>query len=88
MIPKVLGIDLSKVNELKIPVYFFQGKDDYLTNFSVAKEYFDLLKAPKKEFVVFNKSAHFPPFEEPEKFDSLMINQVLKENIVDSTRYN
>jgi len=88
MIPKVLCIDLSKVNELKIPVYFFQGKHDYLTNFSVAKEYFDLLKAPKKEFVVFNKSAHFPSFEEPEKFDSLMINQVLKENIVDSTRYN
>ncbi len=84
MIPDILKVDLSKVDELKIPVYFLQGKHDYLTNFSVAKGYFDLLKAPQKEFVVFDKSAHFPSFEEPAKFDSIMINKVLKE----STEYN
>jgi len=84
MIPTVMGIDLSKVNELQIPVYFLQGKNDYLTNFSVAKEYFDILKAPRKEFIVFEKSAHFPPFEESEKFNTLMINRILKE----STEYN
>jgi proline iminopeptidase len=87
MTPMVLGIDLSKVNELQIPVYFLQGKNDYLTNFSVAEKYFDVLKAPKKEFIVFEKSAHFPPFEEPEKFNTFMINRILKESTEYNTRY-
>ena len=46
-------------------------------------EYY-ILKAPKKEFIVFEKSAHFPPFEESGKFNSLMINRILKEG----TEYN
>jgi pimeloyl-ACP methyl ester carboxylesterase len=65
---------------LQIPVYILQGKNDYNTNYSVAKEYFDLLKAPKKEFVSFEKSGHFAAFEEPEKFNSFMIDRVLKES--------
>lgn len=79
LIPLVLKTDLSQVAELKVPVYILQGKHDNLTNYAVAKEYFDLLKAPKKEFVAFDKSAHFVPFEEPEKFNSFMINRVRKE---------
>jgi len=86
MIPVVLSTDLSEVSELQIPIYFLQGKNDYLTNFSVAKEYFDLLKAPKKEFVSFDKSAHFVPFEEPEKFNAFMINRVLKESTESNNR--
>jgi pimeloyl-ACP methyl ester carboxylesterase len=79
MIPVVLKTDLSNVKELQIPVYILQGKNDCLTNYAVAKEYFDSIKAPKKEFITFDKSAHFVPFEEPEKFNSFMINRVLKE---------
>jgi proline iminopeptidase len=78
MIPKVLRTDLSDIHELQVPVFIFQGKNDYLTNYSVAREFYDSLTAPYKEFISFDKSAHFPPFEEPEKFDSLMINRVLK----------
>ena len=43
-----------------------------LTNYNLTKEYFQKLKAPKKEFFTFEKSAHFPPFEEPEKFNDLI----------------
>ncbi|MBG6132862.1 pimeloyl-ACP methyl ester carboxylesterase [Aquimarina sp. EL_43] len=77
----VFKTDLTKtIEELKVPVYFLQGKHDYLTNYDIAKEYFDVLKAPKKTFITFYKSAHFPPFEEPKKFNDFMINNVLIKN--------
>jgi pimeloyl-ACP methyl ester carboxylesterase len=83
----VIATDLSKtVSEFKVPVYILQGQNDYLTNYSVAKEYFDSLKAPKKIFVTFEKSAHFPAFEEPKKFNDIMINQVLKDANVETSK--
>ena len=85
LFPAFIHANLSETDpELKIPVYFLQGINDYQTTYSVAKEYFDTLKAPKKKFITFNKSSHLVPFEEPEKFHDIMINQVLKE----STEYN
>ena len=82
LFPAFINTNLSETDpELKIPVYFLQGINDYQTNYSVAREYFDKLKAPKKEFIPFNKSSHLLPFEEPEKFHDIMINQVLKESI-------
>lgn len=85
LFPAFIITNLSETDpEFKIPVYFLQGINDYQTTYSVAREYFDKLKAPKKEFITFNKSSHLVPFEEPEKFHDIMINQVLKE----STEYN
>lgn len=79
LIKTILSTDLTGMKDLKIPIYFLQGKYDYLTNSSVAKEYFDLLNAPKKTFIEFDKSAHFVPFEESEKFNKILINRILKE---------
>ena len=56
----------------KIPVYIMQGTSDYQTAYVVAKEYFDTLKAPVKEFVPFENSAHSPIFEEPLKFEEIL----------------
>lgn len=58
----------NEVSELELPCYFVMGKYDYLTPAKTAKEYFDSLSAPYKEFVVFDESAHYPQFEEKEKF--------------------
>jgi pimeloyl-ACP methyl ester carboxylesterase len=73
-------IDLTK-NALKfsVPVYFILGRYDYNTPFELAEEYFKKIQAPKKELIWFEKSAHSPNFEEPEKFDEVMIEKVLKE---------
>jgi pimeloyl-ACP methyl ester carboxylesterase len=79
LIKTILSVNLTDMKELGIPIYFLQGKYDYLTNCSVAREYFDLLNVPKKTFIEFEKSAHFVPFEEPGKFNSILINQILKE---------
>lgn len=60
------------VRELAIPCYFVMGAHDYMTSVNAAKAYFKLLKAPKKEFIVFEQSAHYPQFEEEERFAKWM----------------
>lgn len=77
---KQLSTDLTKeVPELKIPVYFLHGIYDYTVNYGLARDYFDRLKAPVKGFYTFNQSAHSPMFEEPEK-----MNQIMKEDVLAS----
>lgn len=58
------------VQKLEIPVYFVMGKYDYMTSARAAKEYFDALEAPVKDFVLFQQSAHYPQFEEKEFFST------------------
>jgi pimeloyl-ACP methyl ester carboxylesterase len=74
----ILSTDLSKeVTELSIPVYFFEGIYDYTCSYTLAKEYFDQLKAPIKGFYTFEQSAHSPLFEEPEKMGNILREDVL-----------
>lgn len=74
----ILATDLSeKVTELKIPVYFFEGVYDYTCSFAEAKNYFKKLRAPVKGFYIFEKSAHSPFFEEPDKMQKIIKEDVL-----------
>jgi pimeloyl-ACP methyl ester carboxylesterase len=58
--------------ELKMPVWFLNGRHDHQVDAIVAETYFNKLKAPKKQLVWFENSGHFVPFEEPEKFNATM----------------
>jgi pimeloyl-ACP methyl ester carboxylesterase len=74
----MIETDLAKqVPELKIPVYFFHGIHDYTCSYSEAKKYFEKLQAPMKGFYTFEQSAHSPIFEEPEKMQHILQNDVL-----------
>lgn len=66
------GETAEAVRQLSVPCYFLQGKYDYMTSTRIAKQYFEELTAPEKEFVLFEKSAHFPQFEEEEKYTEWM----------------
>jgi pimeloyl-ACP methyl ester carboxylesterase len=68
----------EQATHLKVPIYFALGKHDYEVPFMLAEHYFNLLEAPSKELIWFENSAHFPIVEEPEKFNDLLINHVLK----------
>ena len=57
---------------LPIPVYFFQGKYDMHTVTEVARDYYEMVKAPHKEYFSFDKSAHWPHLEEHEKYRKLL----------------
>jgi GMP synthase-like glutamine amidotransferase len=52
---------------------------DYTVSYKLAKEYFDLIDAPKKAFYTFENSAHSPIFEEPGKVREIIFNEVLPE---------
>ena len=74
----MLATDLTKqVPELDLPVYFFEGIYDYTCSYTVAKDYFEKLKAPVKGFYTFEQSAHSPLFEEPEKMRHILQEDVL-----------
>ncbi len=67
---------LANVTRFEMPVYFFMGAHDLVTPVSLAQEYFELVDAPAKSWVEFENSAHFPFFEEPEKFAEMMARVV------------
>jgi pimeloyl-ACP methyl ester carboxylesterase len=67
----------QQVTKLDLPVYFFSGVYDYTVNYTLAKDYFGKLVAPVKGFYTFEKSAHSPMFEEPEKMQKILLEDVL-----------
>lgn len=79
---ELFAVDLfAQVPRVEVPVYFFLGRDDHVVTGAVAEKYFEALAAPKgKEFIWFERSAHWPQLEEPEKFRQLMVERVLKQN--------
>jgi pimeloyl-ACP methyl ester carboxylesterase len=75
---EMIATDLSKrVPELNLPVYFFEGRYDYTCSYTLARDYFEKLKAPLKGFYTFEQSAHSPIFEEPEKAQKILQKDVL-----------
>lgn len=75
---EMLATDLAgRVTELALPAYFFHGSYDYTVSYQLAKSYFDGLKAPLKGFYTFERSAHSPVFEEPERARRIMREDVL-----------
>jgi pimeloyl-ACP methyl ester carboxylesterase len=74
----ILTTDLAKqVPELDLPVYFLHGIYDYTCSYTLAKAYFEQLKASLKGFYTFEQSAHCPVFEEPEKTLNILQQDVL-----------
>jgi pimeloyl-ACP methyl ester carboxylesterase len=69
---------IRKVPEVKLPVYFFGGIYDYTVSYVLAKEYLKDIQAPLKGFYTFENSAHSPLFEEPDKMQLILREDVLK----------
>ncbi|MGM0509440.1 MAG: alpha/beta hydrolase [Fusobacteriota bacterium] len=61
------------IKKVEVPIYFFEGKYDYLTPSCLVKRFFKNLEAPTKKFIWFEKSAHFPLFTEHKKFNDNLI---------------
>lgn len=57
------------VTEINVPVYFVMGKYDGMTSPETAEKYLcNITGEGAKEFILFDESAHYPQFEEEEKF--------------------
>ena len=76
--PELSRVDLFvQVPEVQIPVYFCLGRHDYEVPSVLSAKYFEALKAPRKQLVWFERSAHLPNIEEQNKFNEFMIKTVL-----------
>ncbi len=65
------------VETFKVPVVILGGRYDLMTTYAGARAWFEKVTAPRKEFITFERSAHFIMFEEPGRFLLTLVNTVL-----------
>ncbi|HHO47983.1 MAG TPA: alpha/beta hydrolase, partial [Desulfobacteraceae bacterium] len=68
---------IDRSRSFRVPVFFLLGRHDRHVPSVLAEEYFHAIEAPCKRLVWFERSAHNPPFEEPEQFNKVLIREVL-----------
>lgn len=59
--------------ELKCPVYFLIGSNDYQTHFSLAESYYQQVVCKEKKLYWFTDSAHNPHLTESVKFQKIIV---------------
>jgi len=70
---QIQDVDLREdVANFPVPLYLALGKYESRGRSVLAVEWFNMVDAPNKEMILFEKSGHRPIFEEPGKFSELM----------------
>jgi pimeloyl-ACP methyl ester carboxylesterase len=59
-----------------IPVFVFQGAEDFTTPTSLAREFVSSIRAPRKEFVAIDGAGHFAVFMKPDVFLKELVARV------------
>lgn len=67
LLPEFVQVDYSSVKRFPIPVVMFLGRHDYTTPTAPTEAWLKQVKAPRKQAVWFERSAHMVPWEEPGK---------------------
>jgi pimeloyl-ACP methyl ester carboxylesterase len=68
LLEDAVNTDMTFINSLDCPLILLEGRHDYSTNSQLAADWFARVKAPSKQLVWFENSAHEPMIEEPGKF--------------------
>ncbi|ACL55854.1 alpha/beta fold hydrolase [Methylobacterium nodulans] len=74
--PEMRNLRLTGLTTFATPIVFLLGRHDRQVPASVGVAYFETIAAPCKRLVWFERSAHNPPFEEPEAFMEVVSRQV------------
>lgn len=74
--PELMEFDVSDVRRFECPIVLFLGRHDYNVVSTVAAEWFEKIKAPSKELVWFERSAHLPMSEEPGRTLVALVSKV------------
>jgi proline iminopeptidase len=78
MLPQVARLNLKELGaDFHVPVFFFEGRYDQFCRPALIRDYSQSIQAPQKGFVWFERSGHFPFFEEPQRFKEELVQQVL-----------
>jgi pimeloyl-ACP methyl ester carboxylesterase len=77
------NVDLDdRLTKFEVPIVFMLGRYDHQVPAVLAARYFERIEAPAKRLIWFENSAHNPPFEEPARFNRVLVD-VLR-SLVDS----
>lgn len=71
--PELMKTDFEDNLHFEVPVVFIEGKHDYHVSSKSVEEYYNHIKT-EKYLYVFENSAHFPQWEEHDKYNEIMIN--------------
>lgn len=75
---EVTSLDFFKlVPEVKVPVFLIAGSYDRIVFPELVEDYYEYVNANYKKLILFEESGHMACFEEPEKFNNLLIHEVL-----------
>jgi pimeloyl-ACP methyl ester carboxylesterase len=75
LLPQLAATNLAAtMPRLEVPIVLAQGRLDQVAPGDAAQRFHDSLTAPSKRLVWFEKSAHSPHLEEPDKFRNLLMN--------------
>jgi pimeloyl-ACP methyl ester carboxylesterase len=73
MYPQLQGVDFrTQVPRLEVPVYVVAGAHELPARSVSAREWFDRLDAPTKQWITFEGSGHVPQFEEFGRFREVL----------------
>lgn len=76
--PQLQATDFRRdVPALEVPVFVVEGAHESPGRADLAREWFDQLEAPVKEWVAFDRSGHTPHFDEPGRFHEFLVGTVL-----------
>lgn len=65
----LFGFDITELsNTYQVPVYYIAGAGDYMINQDDAKDYFETINAPYKEFYMFESVGHSMFMDDPRLF--------------------
>jgi pimeloyl-ACP methyl ester carboxylesterase len=83
--PQLWNVDFrQQATQLDVPMYFLLGRYDVNAPPVLAEQYYQLLEAPYKELIWFDHSGHNPWVTESDRFEEVIINQVLPETYQDN----
>jgi pimeloyl-ACP methyl ester carboxylesterase len=82
MWPKIVAINLRVLApEIRVPMYFLEGRFDCEAPAVLAEIYFQQLRSPRKELIWFERSAHFVNTEEADKFNRFFVDRLRQETL-------
>jgi pimeloyl-ACP methyl ester carboxylesterase len=77
---EIIRVDFTEeIQSIDIPIYFVMGKYDMITPLFLVEEFYENLNAENgKQLFILENSAHFPPTEDKEIYENILINVVLR----------
>ena len=68
----------DKIRSFEVPVYFLEGRHDYCVPSVLVEKFVQKVKAPHKEIIWFEHSAHMMNIEEREKYVDVLTGKILE----------